>query len=148
MSSALPDRRAELATATLRSSGGLMRESWMSGALQAMPVASTRSTIIVAEDNDMVRGYFVDVLEVAGYEVLAAGDGLGAFELLRERPDARVLLTDIEMPGMDGLYVSGGDREKVARQAVPGSLFLAKPCMSKVLCEAVAGMLDKKQRTV
>ncbi len=136
----------------------------MSGALQAMPVASTRSTIIVAEDNDMVRGYFVDVLEVAGYEVLAAGDGLGAFELLRERPDARVLLTDIEMPGMDGLalahraraysrdidvlYVSGGDREKVARQAVPGSLFLAKPCMSKVLCEAVAGMLDKKQRTV
>jgi CheY-like chemotaxis protein len=136
----------------------------MSGALQAMSVASKRSTVIIAEDNDMLRSYFVDVLETAGYEVLSADDGVGAFELLRSRPDAGVLLTDVEMPGMDGLalaqrareysceigvlYVSGGDRDRVAREAVPRSLFLAKPCMSRALCEAVAGMLGRRQHTV
>jgi CheY-like chemotaxis protein len=136
----------------------------MSGALQAISVASKKSTVIVAEDNDMLRRYFVDVLEAAGYEVLSAGDGLGAFELLRDRPDAGALLTDIEMPGMDGLalarharaysceigvlYVSGGDRDRVDREAVPGSLFLAKPCMSRALCEAIAGMFVGKRHNV
>jgi CheY-like chemotaxis protein len=136
----------------------------MSGALQVTPCASERSTVIIAEDYDMLRCYFVDVLEAAGYEVLSAANGMGAFELLRNRPDAGILLTDIEMPGMDGLalarrareyssgigvlYVSGSGRDRVAREAVPGALFLAKPCTSRALCEAIAGMFGSKRHTV
>ncbi len=126
--------------------------------------SSERPTVILAEDDDMVRSYFVDVLEFAGYEVLSAGDGLGAVELLRGRPDVGVLLTDVEMPRMDGLtlarrarelrreigvlYVSGCDKREVAGHAVPGSVFLAKSCKSRVLCEAVAAMFAGQQRAV
>jgi CheY-like chemotaxis protein len=121
--------------------------------------SSIRRIVVVAEDNDILRRYFVDVLETAGYEVLEASDGLDALELLLGRPDAGVLLTDIDMPRMDGftlacrarechgeidiLYVSARDRSEVARRGVPGSSFLQKPCMPRALCDAMIALTGK-----
>jgi CheY-like chemotaxis protein len=117
------------------------------------------ATIILAEDNDMLRRYFVDVLEIAGYEVLPARDGLEAFALLRDRPDASALVTDIEMPRMDGftlarrarecfgevdvLYVSGSAAGEFARRGVSRSSFLPKPCTPSALRDAVLALLGK-----
>jgi CheY-like chemotaxis protein len=114
---------------------------------------SPRLTVIVAEDNRIVRQYLADVLEIAGYEVLPAQDGLDALGLLCARPDVGVLVTDIEMPRMDGLalarharqcraeiaviYVSGLDHADVVRSAVPGSTFLSKPCSPRDLHAAM-----------
>lgn len=114
---------------------------------------SPRLTVIVADDNEPVRRYLADVLQIAGYEVLLAQDGLDALKLLCARPDVGALITDVEMPRMDGLalarharqcraeigiiYVSGLDHADVVRSAVPGSTVLSKPCSPRDLHAAV-----------
>jgi DNA-binding response OmpR family regulator len=58
--------------------------------------------IVVAEDDEDSRIILVKTLEKNGYEVLAAPDGTSALELLRTSvPD--LLISDINMPGMNGL---------------------------------------------
>jgi DNA-binding response OmpR family regulator len=67
-------------------------------------MSTTVITILVVDDEqrlrDLVRGY----LEHAGFNVLAAADGLVALDLARQnRPD--VIVLDLMLPGMDGLEV-------------------------------------------
>ncbi len=64
--------------------------------------------ILVAEDDPAMRSFLVLALEKAGYEVAAARDGLEAFKMLEEKTGAwfDLLLTDIVMPGMDGIELS------------------------------------------
>lgn len=57
--------------------------------------------ILVAEDDPEARDLLVLMLGTGDYDVLAAGDGIEALDLVRrERPD--LLITDIVMPRMDG----------------------------------------------
>ena len=75
-----------------------------------------RETILVAEDEDMVRNLAVRILEKAGYTVLEAADGLQADALIEERVDEiDLVFMDVMMPGMTGHEVS--DR---IRKAHPG----------------------------
>ncbi len=64
--------------------------------------ASTRPVVLVAEDEFLVRAYAVDMLDELGFDVLEAGDGLEALDLLRSHPDVSLLLSDCRMPLMDG----------------------------------------------
>ncbi len=68
--------------------------------------------ILLAEDDDSLRGFLARALERAGYEVRACADGDEAIDAL---PDADwdLLLTDIVMPGADGIEVA---RQAAARQ--------------------------------
>ena len=60
--------------------------------------------ILIADDEPEIRELFRLYLEKDGYEVLEAGDGLQALEILKtEKVD--LLLLDIMMPGMDGFSV-------------------------------------------
>jgi two-component system, cell cycle response regulator CpdR len=67
--------------------------------------------ILLAEDDDSLRGFLARALERAGYEVIACPDGETAVEALDQ--SFHVLLTDIVMPGMDGIEVA---RIAAARQ--------------------------------
>jgi two-component system cell cycle response regulator CpdR len=67
--------------------------------------------ILLAEDDDSLRGFLARALERAGYEVVACADGEAALEALDQR--FHVLLTDIVMPGIDGIEVA---RQAAARQ--------------------------------
>ena len=60
--------------------------------------------ILLAEDDDSLRGFLSRALERAGYEVTACPDGETAVEALDKTFD--VLLTDIVMPGIDGIEVA------------------------------------------
>ncbi len=60
--------------------------------------------ILLAEDDDSLRGFLARALERAGYEVTACADGDEAASFLDERWD--LLLTDIVMPGLDGIEVA------------------------------------------
>ncbi|MGH6863216.1 MAG: cell cycle two-component system response regulator CpdR [Methylocella sp.] len=62
------------------------------------------SRILLAEDDDSLRGFLTRALEKAGYEVTACADGDAAAASLEERFD--LLLTDIVMPGLDGIEVA------------------------------------------
>src|ERR1700759_228985 len=67
--------------------------------------------ILLAEDDDSLRGFLARALERAGYEVVACPDGETAVEALDTF--FHVLLTDIVMPGIDGIEVA---RQAAARQ--------------------------------
>ncbi|HLZ75286.1 cell cycle two-component system response regulator CpdR [Phenylobacterium sp.] len=60
--------------------------------------------ILLAEDDDSLRGFLARALERAGYEVTACADGEEAVAVLDQEWD--LLLTDIVMPGMDGIEVA------------------------------------------
>ena len=60
--------------------------------------------ILLAEDDDSLRGFLSRALERAGYEVTSCADGEEAAAVLDQ--DWDLLLTDIVMPGMDGIEVA------------------------------------------
>ena len=69
------------------------------------PSRVTISRILLAEDDDSMRGFLVRALKKAGYEVIAYPNGEEAYERLKTEPFT-LLLTDIVMPKMDGIELA------------------------------------------
>jgi len=64
-----------------------------------------RKSVLVVDDSLSVRRMLRELVEDAGFEALTAKDGAEALELLHaEHPDA--LVTDLEMPNMNGLQLT------------------------------------------
>ena len=64
-------------------------------------------TILVVEDEVLVRMVIADNLRNAGYTVIEASNAHEALELLRNRVDVRLILSDVRMPGtMDGVALA------------------------------------------
>jgi PAS domain S-box-containing protein len=61
--------------------------------------------ILVVDDERMIRETLTQYLEDAGYQVVVAADGTEALALLETGPPITALVTDLSMPGMDGLAV-------------------------------------------
>jgi CheY-like chemotaxis protein len=57
------------------------------------------ATVLVVEDDDLVRRFATDALRGLGYETLAAENGAAALAILRVREDIDLLFTDVVMPG-------------------------------------------------
>lgn len=63
--------------------------------------------ILLAEDDDSMRSFLAKALERAGHEVTACADGEEGLEALEENEEAfDLLLTDIVMPGLDGIELA------------------------------------------
>ncbi len=63
--------------------------------------------ILIAEDDHSMSSFLVLALEKAGHEVSSAENGLEALKILEENEKPYdLLLTDIVMPGMDGIELS------------------------------------------
>ncbi len=62
----------------------------------------TVALILVVDDEEHIRRLLRFTLEKEGFEVLTAGDGTTALQLIRARKPALVIL-DVMLPGMDGL---------------------------------------------
>lgn len=61
--------------------------------------------ILLAEDDDFMRGFLDRALVKAGYEVISCANGAEALERLKQEPFT-LLLTDIVMPRMDGIELA------------------------------------------
>jgi CheY-like chemotaxis protein len=59
------------------------------------------TTILVVDDEPLIRDVLVDLLRDEGYAVVTADDGLSALEVVREEAPALVLM-DVMMPRMNG----------------------------------------------
>jgi CheY-like chemotaxis protein len=89
-----------------------------------MPDVSDKSegvvhpTVLVAEDHADTRLMLRVLLEMRGYHVVEAGDGMEAVEAARrERPD--IVLMDVSMPTLDGLSATRLMHEMESLSAVP-----------------------------
>ncbi|MBN6774339.1 response regulator [Pseudomonas granadensis] len=66
-------------------------------------MSATLSTILVVEDDSIVRMLIVDVLEELEYKVLEADGSDQALKILRdETQQIDLMMTDVGLPGMDG----------------------------------------------
>ena len=61
--------------------------------------------VLILEDEVSIRSFVVINLKRAGYEVVEAGTGEEALELLKANPDVGVAILDIMLPGIDGFEV-------------------------------------------
>jgi PAS domain S-box-containing protein len=123
--------------------------------------AAGEETILLVEDELVVRRLIAEILESSGYSVLQAGDGPSALELIRRHTGSLdLLVTDVVMPGMSGpdvagavaamrpgtqvLYISGYTDSSVGHHGLlePGIAFLQKPFDAEVLTRKVREVLD------
>ena len=118
-------------------------------------------TVLLVEDERIVRSLVAEILESNGYVVLQAADGPSAIELLRRRSEPiHLLITDVVMPGMSGpevaqrvvalrpetevLYISGYTDSAIDHHGVleAGTAFLQKPFSADELARKVRSVLD------
>ena len=120
-------------------------------------------TILVVEDEDLVRKLVRTILESRGYAVLDAEGGDEAFHVCRNHQGPiHLLITDVVMPRMNGkevaerlrsiypemrvLYVSGYTADAIDQHGVleTGIQFLQKPFTPLVLANRVRELLDSR----
>jgi len=123
--------------------------------------AREHEAILVVEDNDEVRAHTVSALRELGYDVIEAARGSTALARLDERPDVKLLFTDIGLPGgMSGaelaeaarrerpdlkvLFATGYARDTVTQdpRILPTGLLVAKPFAFVALATKIREILD------
>ena len=130
------------------------------------PLPAGQETLLVVEDNALVRSTTVELLRAQGYTVLEAAGGPDAVRLVQETEKViDLLVTDVVMPEMSGkdvairlkelrptirvLYVSGYTADEIDhRGALEGGIaFLQKPYTSETLIRKVRSVLDVREES-
>ena len=83
-----------------------------------------KKRVLLADDSVTTRTLEKSILEAAGYEVIAAPDGEQAFKLLQER-GADIVVSDVEMPRMDGFALAETIRKSARFRDLPVVLLTA-----------------------
>jgi CheY-like chemotaxis protein len=130
-------------------------------------VDTTRTRILVIDDDPSTLQLVHTVLEVHGYAALTASSAEHALAILDATPDILIAISDINMPGMDGIVFLERIGSRVPAQAAPGVIFLTahprvdfavaalrlgaldfltKPVRPQDLLRAVEGAVDRVQR--
>ncbi len=97
-------------------------------------------TLLVVDDEEAIRYALKVVLGAQGFEVLLAADGAAALDTLDTRDDIALVLTDLKMPGMDGMALLA---EVQRRPAAPPVIMLTAHGTERRAVEAMKlGALD------
>ena len=75
--------------------------------------------ILIVDDSEMVRNYYYYILKNRGFNVVSAIDGADALEKLFRNADIKMVITDINMPNMDGYTLIERIREVPEFGALP-----------------------------
>ena len=125
------------------------------------PTPTGSETILLVEDEDAVRELAREILEVHGYRLLTARNGIDALSMSARHPGGiDLLLTDVVMPEMGGraladrlraarpglkvLFMSGYTADAIAHHGVldPGTILLLKPFTPEGLARKVREVLS------
>jgi two-component system cell cycle sensor histidine kinase/response regulator CckA len=119
-------------------------------------------TVLLVEDEEVVRELVKRALETAGYTVLDAPDGPAALELCA-RAEVQIVVTDVVMPKMSGrdlvdrlradrpslpvLFMSGYTDDAIVHHGVldAGVEFIQKPFAMRALTRKVREILDRRK---
>ncbi|MGD9768815.1 MAG: chemotaxis protein CheW, partial [Pseudolabrys sp.] len=93
-------------------------EDWFRGKSVAASEHKRRSLLLV-DDSPFFRNMLTPVLQAAGYDVITAADGSEALAHLRDGKTVDIVITDIDMPQMDGFALAEAVRQEPATAAVP-----------------------------
>ena len=118
-------------------------------------------TILVVEDNALNMELITDILEAHEYRVIQATTGTEAIELAKQDRPALILM-DIQLPGLDGLTVTGvlkddpeirdvpvvaltahamrGDEERARQAGCDG--YISKPIDTRQLPQTIKTFID------
>ena len=130
------------------------------------PERRSGETVLVVEDEPMVRRLSVAALEDAGFLVLQAGDGAAGLDIVRDHPDIALLFTDVvlggpmngrvladavlkQRPGLPVLFTTGYTRNAIIHHGRldEGVNFIGKPFTSADLVDKVMGLLGARVLT-
>ncbi len=84
-----------------------------------MQVADSARTLLFVDDSAFFRNMLTPVLKAAGYEVTAVAGAREALTLLKDGQRFDVLVTDLDMPGMDGFALAEAVREEARFAGMP-----------------------------
>lgn len=117
-----------------------------------------RISVLVVDDEALIRLDVADQLRDAGYEVFEASSADEAIDILNATPSIRLLFTDIDMPGtMDGLklaaavrdrwppvkiIVTSGHRIVDIAEMPDGSMFFSKPYTHLAVLKSMRELLS------
>ena len=146
----LPVHRAEAETGkTTRGAKPKEAELWGTG------------TVLLVEDEPMVRAVAERALTRHGYKVITANNGEEALEVIERGEEITLMISDVVMPGMDGpttvrearksrpdlpiLFMSGYAEEQLRKSIdLDNVAFLPKPFSVQELAEAARGAITDK----
>jgi two-component system, cell cycle sensor histidine kinase and response regulator CckA len=78
---------------------------------QTMTTMGGEETVLLVEDNNLVRASVSEILRSAGYHVFEAASGQEALAIAHKQHEIDLLLTDLAMPGLTGLQLSAKMRK-------------------------------------
>ncbi|WP_024790351.1 chemotaxis response regulator CheY [Lebetimonas sp. JH292] len=122
--------------------------------------------ILVVDDSSTMRRIIQNTLARLGYkDVIQAADGIEAWDALQSNPDIEVVITDWNMPNMNGLELvkkiraeerykslpiimvttEGGKKEVITALKAGVNNYIVKPFTPQVLKEKLEGVLGKNE---
>tara|TARA_R110002095_G_scaffold120615_1_gene105002 strand:- start:447 stop:860 length:414 start_codon:yes stop_codon:yes gene_type:complete len=118
---------------------------------------TTQKTILLVDDDALVRRVVRRQLELIQFDVVEASNGAAAVAILRDREDILALVSDVDMPIMNGLelaqtvalqwpalpvvLVSGRRIEVEDRSSLPTNLMmLAKPLSADIISQVLVAL--------
>jgi diguanylate cyclase (GGDEF)-like protein len=74
------------------------------------------NAILVVDDSLSARNHIVELLKRRNFKVYTANNGVQAIEQLSQHKDVKMVITDLEMPEMDGIELTNEIRKKYTRE--------------------------------
>jgi len=124
-----------------------------------------KKAILIVDDSKTVRNLVSFVIKKAGFKVITAEDGLDGLEKLYSNPEIVLIVSDVNMPRMDGLTFIKNIREQEAFRDIPiiilstegedkdiqaglevgADIYMVKPAQPNKLLKNINMLLGKKK---
>ena len=124
-----------------------------------------KKAILIVDDSKTVRNLVSFVIKKAGFKVITAEDGLDGLEKLYSNPEIVLIVSDVNMPRMDGLTfiknireqeafrdlpiiilsTEGEDKDIQAGLEVGADMYMVKPAQPNKLLKNINMLLGKKK---
>jgi DNA-binding NtrC family response regulator len=125
-------------------------------------MSGDQSTVLLVEDEPLIRLFISELLEEAGFKVVEAANATEALVILEAGLRVNVLLTDVDMPsGCNGfelahkvhkswpeaeILIMSGRQWPEQGDLPPGAAFLAKPCPNEAIVSHVHSAVERTRK--
>ena len=93
---------------------------------------------LIVDDEPVIRRVCTKILNNLGFAVEVAENGFAALEILKTRHDFDICLTDVKMPGMDGIELF-----RYIQKEIPGMAHSVAFITGDVLSDDIAQLLEE-----